>query len=116
MNRIARLTFAVLVVSAAGTASAFDQGRELYSHFRCSGCHGDGGRGSATEPRAKNIAGMPSAAVLSALRAMVARGGHEETYGGSCADSPTPAQMRAIADYVERLPRAALSDASSRRP
>lgn len=94
-----------LLVPLAATANADADGKELFAYYRCAGCHGDDGRGSAASPKAKPIAGLNDRRVLTALEGAIAKGGHEENMGSGCAETPSKAQMQAIADHVARLPK-----------
>lgn len=88
------------VLSASATAGL--NGKLLFDHYRCSACHGESGRGSASVPAARPIAGMEKQAVVDAIHQSIASGKHEDYADPGCGEPPSTAQIQAIADYVSR--------------
>lgn len=105
MRRPLLLVPAILGITLASNVSAGGDGRTLFGYYRCAGCHGDNGKGSITDPQAGNIAGMESHAVIQAVGRLIAEGGHEDYLDNGCGETPSTAQIQAIADYVARLPK-----------
>jgi cytochrome c553 len=78
-------------------------GKGAYEYYRCGGCHGSDGRGSTADPKAGNIAGMTSHSVIQAVNVLIAKGGHEAHMSSGCGETPTKAQVQAIADFIANL-------------
>jgi mono/diheme cytochrome c family protein len=85
------------------SAAADTDGKTLYENFRCSGCHGESGKGSTADPRAKQITGLDSQSILQRVSRLIEKGGHEDHIGAGCAESPTMHEVQTIAEYVSRL-------------
>ncbi len=96
---------AACLLATPFAAFANADGKELYAYYRCAGCHGDDGKGTSINPKAKSIAGLESRHVLTSLEHSIAKGGHEDNMGSGCAETPNKAQMQTIAEHVAKLPK-----------
>lgn len=96
-------TTGLLFASGALANSGPVDGKGAYEYYRCGGCHGSDGRGSKADPKAGNIAGMSSHGVIKTVDALIAKGGHENHMSSGCGETPSKAQIQAIADFVASL-------------
>lgn len=103
---IRKITIAVLVAGLMSTGFVYaNDGKQLYSDFRCTGCHGFDGKGAGANVKgAKPIAGMQSHLTYESITKM-ASGASPNHSPGSCDAIPTQEEVRAIADYVASLPK-----------
>jgi mono/diheme cytochrome c family protein len=105
MSKKIAMLLALVGVAWSIPVAAVGDGKTLFSYFRCDSCHGENGRGSASHPAAKPIAGMESSVVVESINLAIASGKHEDYADPGCGETPSTSQIRAIGDYVARLPR-----------
>lgn len=95
----------ILGLGGAALPVVASEGKGLFEYFRCAECHGADGRTSDTRQTQKPLAGMSADHVTSVVRSYLARGDHAQVGGALCAEPPSSAQVRQIAEYVSSLPR-----------
>jgi mono/diheme cytochrome c family protein len=105
MSKKIAMLLALAGVAWSVPAVAEGDGKTLYGYFRCDSCHGDNGRGSASDPAAKPIAGMDGQVVVESVNLLIASGKHADFADPGCGETPSISQIRAIGDYVARLPK-----------
>ncbi len=80
-----------------------NEGRELYSQFRCADCHG----ADARKPFGKYgavLAGMNTDDIYMKTKKFVESKSHEQVLQG-CGEPPSSVQIKKISDYLATLPR-----------
>lgn len=105
MNKTVAMILVLVGVAWSIPATAGGDGKTLFSYYRCDSCHGENGRGSANHPAAKPIAGMDGSVLVESVNLAIAAGKHEDFADPGCGETPSTSQIRAIGDYVARLPR-----------
>lgn len=105
MNKTVAMTLALVGVAWSIPAVADPDGKTLFSYYRCNSCHGENGRGSVNHPAAKPIAGMDGSVVVESINLAIASGKHDDFADPGCGETPSTFQIRAIGDYVARLPK-----------
>lgn len=103
MNMLnATMCAALLATSGAAWAQDTMDGQGAYHAFQCGQCHGADAR---TPQRAgvPKLAGLDSLYVADKTRQMVEKMAHKDVVG-TCGEVPSRAQIKAIAEWVSRLP------------
>jgi len=105
MSKKIAMLLALVGVAWSIPAVAEGDGKTLYGYYRCDSCHGENGRGTSSDPAAKPIAGMDGRVVAESVNLLIASGKHADFADPGCGETPSTSQIRAIGDYVARLPK-----------
>jgi cytochrome c553 len=103
MNHKLPLIAALFCLQTTVAYADSNEGKSLYSQFRCADCHGTDAR-KVPAPGVQPLAGMNTDLIYQKTKRFIEARAHDNVITG-CGEPPSTIQIKKISDYLATLPK-----------